>query len=133
MQQFYSPHQQYRRQKEQEVRTAGRVKLVVMLLEGAICFNKKAEAAMESGHRNVVLENVDRAAKIVMHLYESLNFEQGGKVSEQLASLYNYICDRYAKFVKGKLEDRTTLASVNGVLGTLLDAWKKIEENENHA
>ena len=126
-------YQQYRRQREQEIQTASRVKLVIMLLEGAICFNRKAMAAMEKKERVVALENTDRANKIIMHLYESLNFEQGGRVSEQLASLYNYICDCYSKFAKRDNSAVSVLDSVNTVLNTLLEGWRKIEEEEKNA
>lgn len=133
MQQVYGPYQQYKRQKEHDIQSASRVKLVVMLLEGAICFNKKAAMAVEANNKVAILENIDRANKIVMHLYESLNFDQGSKISEQLASLYSYICDRYTKFVKGKMDDLKDINSINTVLGTLLEAWKKIEANEKNA
>lgn len=133
MQQIYAPHQQYRRQKEEEIRTASRVQLVIMLLEGAVCFNKKASMAIEANNRQAALENVDRASKIIMHLYESLDFEKGGALSEKLASLYNYICDRYTKFVVKKIEGPEMIQSVNTVLQTLLDAWRKIEEGEKNA
>ena len=127
MQQVYSPYQQYQRQKNIEVETADRVKLISMLLEGAICFNKKALVCLECDDHVKTMEFAVRGQKIVMHLYECLDFDnEGAEIAKQLGRLYSYCGDEYAKFLKGdKVASR--LESINEVLGTLLEGWKQIE------
>lgn len=126
MQQVYSPYQQYQRQKDVEVRTATPVKLIGMLLEGAILFNKKAMAAMDTAQKVKALENVDRSMKIVVHLYNCLDFDKGGEISERLAALYSYILEQFVVFMKGGCKNET-LESINKILGIILDGWKQIE------
>lgn len=126
MQQVYSPYQHYQKQQQHEVLTASPVKLVGMLLEGAILFNKRAMAALEDGRKVNCLEFSDRACKIVMHLYNCLDFDKGGDVAAKLASLYSYLLDQYADFVKGNRKPET-LASINHILGVIYDGWKQLE------
>lgn len=126
MQQIYSPYQRYEKQKQHEVLTASPVKLVGMLLEGAILFNKRAAVALEDGRKVNCLEFADRACKIVMHLYNCLDFDSGGEVAGKLGTLYSYLLDQYADFVKGNRKPET-LASINNVLGVILEGWKQIE------
>lgn len=130
MQQVYAPYRQYQKQQQHEVLTASPVKLVGMLLEGAILFNKRAAAALEDGRNVNALEFADRACKIVMHLYNSLDFDKGGDVAVKLGSLYSYLLDQYADFTK---PDRKpgALESINKVLSLILDGWKQIEGKQN--
>ncbi|MDP2667804.1 MAG: flagellar export chaperone FliS [Nitrosopumilaceae archaeon] len=130
MNQVYNPYQTYKRQKNTEIQTADRVKLVCMLMEGAICFNKKAIMAMEGNDKSTALQLSDRGSKIVLHLYESLDLGQEGELLTQLTSLYSFMLNSYALFVKKENESIEPLESINRVLSTLLDAWKKIDSGE---
>ena len=128
MQQVFSPYQQYQKQKDHDVRSASPVKLIGMLLEGAILFNKRAIASIEEKRRVNALEQADRACKIVLHLYNCLDFDRGGEISDKLASLYNYILDQYVRFAKGDVKV-VTLEGVNRILDTILQGWKQVEGN----
>lgn len=130
MNQIYNPYQNYKKQQTQEVQTADRVKLLVMLIEGAICFNKKAIIAHDENHDRInALQLADRGAKIVAHLYQSLDMNQEGELLNQLTSLYSFMLDCYAKY--SKADGQTNhLTSINNILDTLLVAWKKIESGE---
>jgi flagellar protein FliS len=130
MQQVYAPYRQYQKQQQHEVLTASPVKLVGMLLEGAILFNKRAAAALEDGRNVNALEFADRACKIVMHLYNSLDFDKGGDVAVKLGSLYSYLLDQYADFTKPTRKPGA-LSSINNVLSLILDGWKQIEGKQN--
>jgi len=130
MQQLYSPYQQYQKSKQHEVLTASPVKLVGMLLEGAILFNKKALISLEENHVVAALEFVDRSSKIIMHLYNSLDFEKGGDIASKFGSLYSYILDQSCDFIKSNRKPET-LTTVNGVLATILEGWRKLEAQQN--
>lgn len=126
MQQIHSPYQQYQKQKDNDVRSASPVKLIGMLLEGAVLFNKKAIAAIDENRRVNALEYADRGCKIVLHLYNCLDFERGGEISDKLASLYNYILTQYRGFARGDTRAET-LVSINTILGTIHEGWKQVE------
>lgn len=131
IQNIYSPYQQYQRQKDNEVRVASPTKIISMLLEAAIMHNKKALMALEEDRKVKALENVTHASEIVSHLYECLDFDRGGKISEQLGSLYSYVLNEYVNFMRKDKYNPELLKSVNNVLSILLDGWKQIEEQQN--
>lgn len=131
MMNMYNPLLQYRQQHKVTIEGADRVKLIAMLLEGAVRYNKKAIIAVEEKNIVETLENADAGYKIVMHLYNCLDLSQNEKVVENLASLYNFCCDQYYQFMKrGKPQylDISLLRSVNSILATILDAWNKLPE-----
>lgn len=125
---MYNPqggYNQYVQQQQLSVQAADRVTLIRMLLEGAISFNKKAQFALEKGEKKETLEAVDRAARIVLHLYSCLNFDDGGEVAEHLGQLYNYVCDQYIIF-QMDMNNFKSLESINDVLNTILEGWKQL-------
>lgn len=126
----HNPYQQYQQSKKQSIETADRVTLITMLLEGALSYNKRAIIALEEGEKKLVLENVDSAVKIVLHLYSCINFDQGGEVAEKLASLYNFVCDQYVRFQK-EANDKAILESVNSILETIFEAWKQLPKQDS--
>lgn len=134
MQPTYSPYNnQYKQQRLQEIQSASRIDLIIMLLEGAVSYNRKALLAQEKGDKILILESIESASKIIMHLYSCLDFEKGGEIAKHLGDLYDYICDRYVSFRKIILrqneQDPAVLNSINQVLGHVLEAWKQLPKD----
>ena len=125
MQVYQNPYGQYKQQQNRAIETADRVTLITMLLEGAISYNKKALLALENNDKKAVLEYVECAVKVVLHLYSCINFDEGGEVAERLGKLYNYICDQYIVFRK-QLPNTAAMDSINKVLETILEGWKQL-------
>lgn len=125
MQMYNSPYGQYRQQKNRDIEMADKVTLIAMLLEGALNYNKKALLALEVGDKKAVLEYVEYAVKIILHLYSCINFDEGGEIADRLGSLYNYVCDQYIVFRKN-LPSHEAMNSINQVLNTILDGWKQL-------
>lgn len=133
MQHGYNPLMQYRNQQKMAIETADRVKLVTMLLEGCIRYNKKAQMAVESGNTVAALENSDAGYKIVIHLYSCLDLSRSDKVVENLASLYNFCSDQYFGFMRRSSENylkSDVLERINNIIGNILDAWKQLPSQE---
>ena len=125
MQQVYNPYAAYKNQKNHLIESADRITLVSMLLEGAINYNKKALLALDQGDQIVVLENVHYATKIVIHLYSSLNFEEGGEIASRLGKLYNFICEQYTSFHKD-FRNKAPIETINKILRSIYEGWKTI-------
>src|SRR4051812_2428245 len=123
MQQIYNPYSQYSKQNQSEIAQADPVKLVSLLLEGAVRFVKRALMEAENKKTKEVLESIDSASKIIIHLYGCLDFEKGGDVAERLSTLYSYIIDQITHVSKHP-DDKGSLNSINEVLNIILDGWK---------
>ncbi len=107
------------------VLTASRAKLVVMMYEGAIRFAEQARFQLGRNNHAACGTAISNCYNIVSELKISLDYESGGaagkKMSEDLANLYTFAMD---KLVEANLErDDESLVAVLDVLSTLKEAW----------
>ncbi len=126
MQQIYNPYSQYVKQNQSEIEHANPIQLVSLLLEGTTRFIKRALIAVDNKNNKEVLESIDSASKIIIHLYNCLDFEKGGDVAERLSTLYSYIIEQITHVTKHP-DDKGSLNSINEVLNIILDGWKQVE------
>ena len=77
--------------KTNEISTMSQGKLVVMLYDGAIRFCNTAIENMTPRKYEIVNRNIIKAQDIITELMTSLNLDQGGKIAEDLLSLYIYM------------------------------------------
>ena len=107
-----------------QVATASQKKLIVMLYEGAIKNLRLAEISMT----NKEIENTNKyfikAQNIVFELMNTLNFEAGGDMAENLYSLYDYM---YRSLVRANIDKNIEKTKeVKKYLEELKDAWIQI-------
>jgi len=116
-----NPYQQYRATK---VETAGSVDLVVMLYQGAVRFIRAGLQGIEQQDPTAANTNFQRAQDIIAELMGSLNYEDGGDIAKQLASLYEY---SYRRLVEANVKkDPRPAREVIGILRDLGTAWQQI-------
>jgi flagellar protein FliS len=123
-----NPYQQYRATK---VETAGSVDLVVMLYQGVVKFIRLAIAAIDREDSGATHTNLVRAQDIIVELRGSLNHEDGGQISAQLASIYDY-CFRRLVTANVK-KDPAPAREVVGILRDLGTAWQEIAAQQRLA
>ena len=116
----------YNKYKKASVESASREKLLLMLYEGAIKFTKKAIIAVDQKDIPGRCENITRAYDIVLELMNTLDFNVGGEVAQNLEQLYMFITDELTRAnITGKKEH---LQNVLKILETLYDGWKEAVE-----
>ncbi|MEK6626627.1 MAG: flagellar export chaperone FliS [Bdellovibrionota bacterium] len=107
--------------KKTSVHTASKEQVLLMLYQAAIKNCKKAIEAIENKDLAKKGEYVGKLQDIVIELNNSLDFEVGGKVAQELAALYDYLL--YASTQANiKIETAPMLGCLN-VLNTLYDGW----------
>lgn len=114
----------YNAYKNNEVMTASRTKLVVMLYDGAIKNLKLAEYAIREKKIEKTNEHIKKAQDIIAEFMSTLNFEQGGEIALNLHQLYEYM---YNKLIRANIDkDLVTVAEVKGYLEELRETWLQI-------
>ena len=114
----------YNAYKNNEVMTASRTKLVVMLYDGAIKNLKLAEFALRENKIEKTNECLKKAQDIIAEFMSTLNFEQGGDIALNLQQLYEYM---YFKLVRANIDkDLEAVGEVKGYLEELREAWLQI-------
>ena len=110
-----------------QVTTADRLKLVVMLYDGAISFLKTALKYLEKNDMAGKGMYIAKAQDIIDELNNSLNLEEGGEIAVNLRKIYNFI---YFYLVKANIsKDPKMIKEVIGILSTLKEAWEEISKN----
>jgi flagellar secretion chaperone FliS len=80
-----SPAEQYRKI---QIGTASPVQLVVLLYDGVLQYLERSAVCMENGDMDGCARWCDRVNAIVQELLGVLDFDIGGEVAQQLASIY---------------------------------------------
>lgn len=117
-----NPHAQYLRN---TVETATPTRLVVMLYDGAIRFLSQALPAMRSRDFEAQTRFLGKAQDIISHLHAHLDYEAGGSVARQLATVYGPMYDMltYANI----FNDTGRVERVIEVLRDLREAWVEVD------
>ncbi|MCF8038384.1 MAG: flagellar export chaperone FliS [Desulfohalobiaceae bacterium] len=106
---------------QNQVQTASREQILLMLYEGAIRFTKQARMAMEEGDRIRKLEKVSRTVAILTELSNTLDFETGGEIAENLDGLYAFMT---RELTRSNIEnDPEPLQTVIDLLSDLHEGW----------
>jgi len=112
----------FARYQQTAVRTADRGDLLILTYEALLRWLGRAEEAIAA--RNVVdaHQALMNSQDLVLNLVSSLDFEKGGEVARNLASLYEFIA---RQLVQANVEkDAALIASIRELVAPLLDAWR---------
>lgn len=113
--------------KKTSVETASKEQILLMLYQAAIKHCKKGIEAIEEKNIPKKGEYIGKLQDIIVELSNSLDFEVGGDVAKELASLYDYIL--YASTQANIKIDKTQLEGCLKVLTTLYEGWAEAIKN----
>jgi flagellar protein FliS len=113
--------------KKTSVETASKEQILLMLYQAAIKNCKKGIEAIEQKNLAKKGEYIGKMQDIVVELSNSLDFEVGGEVAKELASLYDYIL--YSSTQANIKIDKSHLEGCLKVLNTLYDGWTEAIKN----
>lgn len=109
--------------RQNDVLTANKETILLMLYAGAVRFLKQAIDAMEKNKFADKAKYLIKTQEIVGELRAGLNFEVGGEIALNLERLYDYIIER---LVMGNVENNPkALHEALGVLQMLNDTWEE--------
>ncbi len=109
--------------KKTSVQTASKEQILLMLYQAAIKHCKKAIQAIDDKDLAMKGESIGKLQDIVIELSNSLDFEVGGDVARELASLYDYIM--YSTTQANIKIDKAPLESSLKILNTLYEGWSQ--------
>src|SRR5215470_759722 len=82
---------QYGAYRQTQIQSASPVELIVLLYRGAIRFTKQGVEAVRRQDVPAAHNAFVRAQDIVTELSNTLDFERGGEISQQLDALYAFV------------------------------------------
>ena len=106
---------------ENELRETSPLELVLMLYRGALDAIGSARRHVRAGDIGARSRAISKAMAIVTELSLSLNRQEGGEISRNLAGIYAYA---EMRLIQANFEQREgPLEEVERLLSTLLEAW----------
>lgn len=108
--------------RKNQVLTADRGSLLLLLYQGAIDFLRCAKAHLEAGEIADKGACLSKAHAIIAELLNSLDHEVGGELAGNLAALYAFMMDH---LMKAHLRNETKpIDDVIRLLSTLKEGWE---------
>lgn len=107
-----------------QVMTADPVRLVIMLYDGVLRFNKLAQKAIEANDVEGRNNYINRSLAIIGELGTTLNMSEGGEVARNLSRLYEFSTVQLTG--ANMKNDLKAIESVNRVIGELKAGWEAI-------
>ena len=117
----------YRAYQKTQVTTAKPEKILLMLYEGAIKFNKLSIVKMKEKNIAEKGKNISKTLAIISELMNTLDHEKGGQLAADLENLYMFMMD---KLIEANMHNRVEeLEVVERLLITLHTAWQDVVNN----
>ncbi|MDX9916867.1 MAG: flagellar export chaperone FliS [Gudongella sp.] len=114
----------YSEYKNNEIMSASKNKLVLMLYDGAIKFLKLSEIAIRENRIEKANLNITKAQDIISEFMATLNFDEGGVIADNLYQLYEYM---HHTLVRANIEkDVSKVTEVRGYLEELRETWAQL-------
>lgn len=115
-----------RKYQEADIQSISREKLLVLLYEKMVADLLEARRAIAEDDLIRMADRVTHSQRIIAELRSALDHSQGGEISQNLESLYDFLFTEHL----GILVDRDTARIDNClvVLKPLLTAWRTIPE-----
>ena len=98
------------------------LEILIQLYEGCIKFLNQASEACENGRVDDFKDRLQRGQKIIEHFQNTLDYEQGGQVPNQLNDLYTFMLDSLTQ--SGLTHETDYIQQVVEQLEILLDGWR---------
>lgn len=107
--------------KENSILTASPEQILLMLYDGAISFLNRAKIHMQEKDNEQTNFCIIKAERIIAEFMNTLNFDVGGELANNLYSLYNYL---YNRLIEANIKkDSEILDEVLNHLQNLRTTW----------
>ncbi len=112
---------------EQTVDTMTPHQVISLLLDGALERIDQAANRISEGELDEATQLIQKTIAIIGGLRDSLDFEQGGDIANNLDALYDYIMGRLEMIQDDK--PLVVLAEVKNLLHKVYDGWCNISQD----
>lgn len=99
--------------------------LIVMCYKGAITFLEQAKQAHTKQDFDKFSELLEKAHRVIVHLYTTLDAERGGEIAAKLADLYAYMISQL--YVVSATKEIKTVEALIQILNTVKEGWEQLD------
>jgi flagellar protein FliS len=95
--------------------------LIVMCYKGAIRYLTEAKDRHQKNDFDGFSELLEKAHRVIFHLYTTLDMDRGGEIADRLADLYAFLISQL--YLVNATKDVDIVDKLIGILSTLRDGW----------
>lgn len=99
--------------------------LIVMCYKGTVKYLNDARQRLEAGDGEGFSEQVEKAHRVIFHLYTTLDMQQGGEIAQKLAELYAYLINQI--YLLNATKNLEIVDGINRIMNTLKEGWEGID------
>lgn len=111
---------------QNQIDTASREQILIMLYDGAIRFNRQAMKALEEKDQDLKNYGIQKAMAIIAEFRNTLDHKIGGEIASNLDALYDFMIRSLTQAnIDNNIEH---LQVVDGLLVDLRATWKEAIE-----
>ena len=107
------------------------LELVIKVYDGALNSLRSGSESYKDEKYQEGYEHMEKAKTFVVHLYTTLNVEQGGEVAVNLSKLYSFIVSQID--VIEATQDLAVIDDMINVLTNLKSGWSELKQRETKA
>jgi flagellar protein FliS len=115
---------------ETAVHCTDQSRLIIVMYEGAIRLVREARALMRTGPITERSGRITRAQGILTELLLAVDRSVGGPLPDSLVRIYTYLHRRLTE--ANVYDDADRLDEVEGILASLLEAWREAIAQTGH-
>lgn len=104
------------------------LELVIKVYDGALNSLRAGAECYKNEDYQQGYEHLEKAKTFVVHLYTTLDIEQGGEVAANLSKLYSFVVSQIDVIVATK--DLSILDDIINVLANLRSGWSELKQQE---
>lgn len=117
--------------KSVQITTTERGRLLLMMYDGGIKFLKQARAGLEENDIPKFCRFLSKGQAIIAELMNTLDFEKGGKIAQDLDRLYDFMLFYLTE--ANLYRDGSRITRVIGLLDVVYQAYREIIEGPKRA
>lgn len=102
--------------------------LILQVYDGAIGAYGAAKEDYGNNRFTEGREQMERARRFVVHLYTTLNPEEGGEIAENLGKIYAYVVQQTD--IASATKDTGTIDDIINILDNLRQGWRGLKEQQ---
>jgi flagellar secretion chaperone FliS len=99
--------------------------LIVMCYKGAVKYLNDARQRLESGDGEGFSDQIEKAHRVIFHLYTTLDTQQGGEIAQKLADIYAYLINQI--YLLNATKNLDIVDGINRIMNTLREGWEGID------
>ena len=99
--------------------------LIVMCYKGTVKYLNDARQRLESGDGEGFSDQIEKAHRVIFHLYTTLDMQQGGEIAQKLADIYAYLINQI--YLLNATKNLDIVDGINRIMNTLKEGWEGID------